>query len=689
MTWSPTSVTRGEWARLQVLVNGKDVTFFRNVRTTVESWAGAEPFGATTCVIVFPQISPLEVLGVGALSWFRYGCNVDIRGIRPDGSKFVVWEGILGSNEDSMEESASGGLRIECLGALYQADLVLKQPAVYSPDAIDIGYAIADALNSVASRRYGPVQRVTTGIMTRSRGSWDPLLTGYIGDLLGTAVDSSDRQWTVRLDDNRKPVIALKNTTTVNWTVRAGQPGVSFSLRADFTMHPNRIYGDGTAPGGCHWRNTKYPNLRADSAPAYPYSSASTIMTIGSTDAGTLSGRGVTDWRNEMRQDGYTVGSSGPFNSTDAAAARRLQTHAGLTVDGTVGPQTWAVTFDIGQNGGSLYGSYFAPLAAKHYTEKYRRSATGAVLGPYGSYVPEVVHVERYETMGEGITKAEGVVSAENEIHRIYPADSTEPWPPLPYTGTITFRIDPAEGSRFDIRQGHNIKLQGHRGVDRVLHVAHYEINLDAMSVTCTVDERGRDWVTVAQIIERNRESTNPTRSNRRTRSAARLVQDRVTWDCEAGGGIIPRFALGAGLWSVIRVPAAESGSIVKTVLTTTGPASKFAAGFFTGPVTPADLLRYVGDPLSNASNAKPWSTSADTLTDLGLVIAWGGPQQAAGYYPGVQTDASGASSDPITGRLVDMQPWYYQSDYPPWLWFAVYSPTACFISGQLSQGVQ
>lgn len=68
-------------------------------------------------------------------------------------------------------------------------------------------------------------------------------------------------QYTLHKDEGRLPVIRLKDKLTEHWSVTVGTPGVKHSLSRDFTMSPNAIYAEGTDPDGCHWRNSKYPQL--------------------------------------------------------------------------------------------------------------------------------------------------------------------------------------------------------------------------------------------------------------------------------------------------------------------------------------------------------------------------------------------------------------------------------------------
>ena len=54
------SVSTGSWGTLQVVIDSTDVTFFRGIPCSIESWGSQEPFGDDTAVIDFPQITQFD-----------------------------------------------------------------------------------------------------------------------------------------------------------------------------------------------------------------------------------------------------------------------------------------------------------------------------------------------------------------------------------------------------------------------------------------------------------------------------------------------------------------------------------------------------------------------------------------------------------------------------------------------------
>ncbi len=663
VNWLPTSTVTQEWGRLQLIVGGVDVTFLRDVPALINDWSSVEPFGDAAASFTLPQVSEFDALGTGALAPFVGGAPVDLRLVRPDGSTTSVWTGQL--VEPSGETSATRGvLSCDSQGALFQADWSVKPPS-FALEARDIGDVIAETMNSYESRDYGVCRAVTTGIRTRSRGAWTPRLSGYIQDLLSTATTPAGDQWTVA-QQGRVPVIRLKDRTTVNATFTIGQRGITTNLSSDLLGGANVIFGEGTDIDGCRWRNTKYPNLRTDDAPVYPLAAAS-VFTAGSATTG------FAPFADEMRRSGYTMASVDTYSSADAAEVRDAQSRAGILVDGIVGPQTWAAIFQTGSDGGDLSGAYFAPIAFDARVEPRLHNAQGADIGANPTFDPALPRVERHINYGEGVSKAEATESALVDLAR----DADSGW-----QGTVTFATDPENMSRFELREGLNLLAKAHRGVNRMLHIARASISWQAGTVTCDVDTKARDLVTLAGIRSRNKDAAqDPGRRGSSQRRSSRNTQDSTSvFDCEAGAGIIPRHAVYRRLWTVLRIPAGQVGSIARTEYASDSPVAAYYVGVFSKPVTSNLIQSLVGDPSASES---PWKAQSDALLDAGILEAWGSSSDPAGYFPGALSEG-----DPLTGRFRDGAGWSYESAYPPYLWVAEWSPVSTFLTGRMYEAV-
>ncbi len=122
-----------------------------------------------------------------------------------------------------------------------------------------------------------------------------------------------DSQWTLMKNIGRQPVLRVKNTWDVHWTFTTGTPGLEVSLKRDLSQAPNTFFGEGTDLESCTWRNTKYPNTRADPAPVF----AGTELTLGSVHAD------VRKWEQEMH-DRFSAAIivDGKFTQTDSNTCR-------------------------------------------------------------------------------------------------------------------------------------------------------------------------------------------------------------------------------------------------------------------------------------------------------------------------------------------------------------------------------
>lgn len=659
--WEPTSVVDEVYGRVQVVVEGTDISQLLGKPLPVPRWTRAEPFGSVSATITVPQITAFHNLG--SFGWCKKGANVIIRLIRKGQTNVRRFDGFIstfGHSEDT------GQFTIECIGILYQADQQLRLPATDTRPR-DVGTVIRSTLNTVVGRRYHKVPKRNTGCKTGVLGAWEPRVTGYIQQLLATAVDNKGRQWTVKCE-SRSPVIARKDTTTVSWTVHNGQRGVRVELQSDDM--PNVLYGEGVREDGGRWRNMKYPNWRPDDTPPFPNWNPIRPINLGTTDAQTDSGDGVSVWQEKVGQK-----VTGRFSQDDRQVLRDRQKAAGITVDGSLGPQSWAAEFATGSNTGSLDGAFPMPLAYSKRVMPRVHGGDGEDLGANPDYRPNVIRVEDKIDFGQGVTLKEGRRAAKAQLKR----DSGRGW-----SGTVAFQLDPQECSRFDVVEGSNGVIRGFRGQDLQVHVARVDYGPD--EVVAYVDTRARDYPTLAAIMERERNATDPAKAFVKRSTASKLGSDRAEWDAEAPGGRVPKHAVFAGLWTVLRIPVASYGTIVRTRYTSTGPAAKFAVGVFDRPITAARLNSLLGNPLSGEAN--PWQDHADELEDLGLLMAWGWAKQPCGYYPGSYSTPDGEDQSPLTGRMVDDASWEFASTRPPWLWVAEIADRHTQLSGRFYPGV-
>jgi len=657
--WEPTSVVVEDVGVFQVVVEGVDITYWQDAPIPIPSWTRTEPFGSAAATISVPQITPFHQLP----AWCIPGASVDIRLVRPGGAIRSRFAGVVDTFGHQADE---GVFTIECTGVVYVDDWQLRQPAFLTQPA-DVGWVIADTLNSAVSRRHDAMPAVATGCLTSVLGGWEPKVTGWVQELLATAV-TGGRQWTVRCDE-RSPVLVQKDTTTVSWTVSNGQRGISTSLTQDWGSAANVVYGEGVGPDGGRYRNAMYPNWRPDNTPAYPNVNPAKTIKVGTTDAMTDTGSGVSDWQRRVG-----LRATGRFTQTDKARAMAIQTAAGIQRDGIVGPQTWAATFGTGSNTGTLE-CFYMPMAYSPSVMPRLYGPDGADLGPNPSYNPNVLRVEDKVDFGQGVAKDEAIRGCSELLAR-----SINPG----WVGTIALDIDPEEGSRYDIQEGSNARIRYFRGTDLIVHVS--QVDYTEETVTATVDTNARDFPMLDAIRSRERNATDPAKAYQKRLNQGSLTEARATFDAESPAGHIPRFALFSNLWSVIRVPFGSYGSVVRTEITTTTP-REFSVAVFDRPITAAALLGLVGNPLTAEDN--PWSEAGDELDAAGMLMSWGWYQQPAGYYPGEYADPNGETSAPLTGRMVDDASWDYASTQAPWLWVALIASESCYVEGRFWPGAE
>ncbi len=667
----------------QVIVGGKDMTRVRGHRTVIESYSTGEPFGDATAVLRYPAVSPFEDIGELAAADIKAlggNPNVTIWRVRSDGTvdrtAQPYFQGFVVSEDDGISDTETDGLTQQCVGAIWQAQFGQHQPH-FGLDARDIGEVIAAELNSLKGRRTATCEPPFINIPTRKRGSWGPK-TDYMQELVAEAQNSLGDQWTVLLDRGRKPVIRLKDKTTAHWAITVGTPGLNISLSRDRTQAPNVIYGTGVTVAGQRWANTRYPNLRYDTVPEFPYALLSEVLANGTDDADTDSGTGVTDWQTQAEQLGYDTTPDGTYAGTDVMACQEIQRRAGLPVTGMVDADTWTFTFNIGADVGTLTGAYFAPLAAVSAREPFLYDAAGSVTGLNPDYDPRVIRVERWVDYGEGVSRAEAAASAREEIARGANVD---------FSGTLTLKVDPESGTRWAIRAGQNINLKHYRGrPTTLLHIARAEQNPQTGTVTLTVDTQARDALTLDAVRKRNRDATDPARALRGKRTSARTQLDtRPIWDAESGAGRIPSFPKSADSWSVVRVPAGQAGTVARIEMTTSGSACRFSTAVFGRPITAADMDRLVGRPLlTDGDGGSKYDSALTALEAEGFLEGFGGPGMAAGYHPGTDPDSDAPGSHVLTGKLVDSGGFEFNSLHPPWLWVAVWTDLACYVRGRM-----
>lgn len=664
----------------------------------------------------------------GSLSWLRLAAPVTFNRIDSSGNPHTLWEGIVADWEDTTSAGGDIGLVVQCTGCLFQGDWYVAKPIVdlpfvgYDPTSgqpifgWDTGLAIASAFNSChdpsagtalgngprptppqpSPANFGTCQPVTTGILTVTQPAWDKLLSSYLTNILAQAQLASGAQWTVGIARPRTPVIIEKNVLGVDWTVHTGGHGISEQVSYDQSTAVTATYGQGQSPPvlapapivassdtevllSGSWANSRYPQV-PPATPGFPLGSG---QSFSPGDGQT----GLLPFSNWMRQSGYPLVSGNTYLAVNASSAildfyliQDWQQNAGLEVTGLIDAATWDAAFGNGQNEGAVNNVFYMPLWQLPEVEPYTYTPSGSPTGTNPFYNPRIPRIERFESMGQQLTKAQGIVSARVEGERI----QTPAW-----VGTITLTADPIEGSRFDTQAGQNILLRFFHGRDTLFHISAVSVDFKAMTVALTVASQAYDLQTLASIWARDTQAHGVARSGRPNLVNLNIASNTTVFDAESSAGRVAPITVPSQGWAVARVPFSESGSVAVTNFTSSPP-TQFAMGVFSGPVSPSDVANAIGPQgplLNDPAGNNPWNDYTTTganggqgLASLGLLYAAGGPQAPCGYYP---SDPNGTQV--LTGDYLDSQTWPYAPapGNVPWMWVAFYATEECTISGR------
>jgi hypothetical protein len=673
MTYGPLTLDESTWGRERVLVNGKDVTFLRGIYTIVESWSHASPFGFWRASLFFPQATGHEVLttalGVAVLK----GANVDLQLILPDGSidPDPLWEGLVTETE-AIKTETSYGVRVTCQGYLYQADLQCQKPraSFSNNDPVAISTRVKQTFNQLIGRRYKPltVDSGPSSATTRKRGSLSQSALNFAAELLATSWGTSGVRWTVldKAPGRRAHLVRVDNTTQ-HYTKSFGAIGFAVSPDDDLTERPNVIFGSGITPKGGAWSNYFLPNYHPDDTAVFPLGLGATFVAGGGTG-------GFQDFSDAMRARGFNqFASQDTYLASDTYDVEAFQRQAGITDDGIVGRQTWDALFMPGSNVGSLGGGLYLPLAWDPRVEPHLYNGRGQVVGPNPDYDPTVLRVEKWVNYGDGVYKRDARKSARRELAAL----SDDGW-----TGTATFRTNPEECHRFRMKGGRNLRIKHFAGSNagQLVHLTDVTVNRQSGSVDVTWDTAARDYMTLADIRARNKETrSDPARGIlRKARRSTTALDTHVVFDAESPAGIVPRHAVQGGFWTVIPILFGEWGTVVSTAYHA-DPATEFWLGIFAKRVTPNQLATLVGNPHTVVVD-KPWDTSYTALADLGLLMAYGTRGSPCGYAPQDKTDTP---TPALTGDLLDDMSFEWASEDAPKLWLAEFTVDDTYMHGR------
>ncbi len=624
--------------RPNLWIDGQNVTYFRDQETVITRFDSELPWGDKGAMFAFPQLNPWEKPGEGDWSFLHRDAEVliGIVDVEGGGIRRLWGPGFLDARGSGLGEGED--YTHEAKGPMWALMHQIHEPRTYQPPE-DIGSLIPDLVNNARGNHLlNTMPKTVTGRMTRKRGARDQPLWRLIQDILaidGWTTDGTD-QWTIIVGDDATPRLTLKKAlATVDATYAFGNPNIDTDLRFDYSTACDVVWARGIAPGGGAWANMFFPGLELLQGLPYPNSDAGVTINLGDSDGDTDSGTGVTDWQRKAKDLGYagSLSVTGVMSSAWVSVVRTLQSALGLTVDGSIGPQTWTSTFDDVDESIDLTPLRL-PMARKPWAWKTLHSAKGVETGPNPDYIDNLIPREAAIDLGPNVPKyPEGLNYAQT-----YLAIHGEPRP----FGTITFVGSPDNVDVTRLRVGDNVETRGFEGEDVVTQIGSMTTELDVpggFRVTARVDEGRRDALTIEQLLSRDRDALpDPARRpGNPNRSSRQVTDDGFVWDAESPCGVLTRMAINGEhrLWSAKTIPFAEIGQLAGIVLQGTFP---WAMVLFASLRITPNILR--GLMPAGPFTSDPWRPIMETLEDdYACLAAWGEAGDRCGYSRGTERD--------------------------------------------------
>lgn len=620
------------WGRPRVVVGGKDVSYFPDLDgnphlVTIGPYnliKDAE-FGSGTFTLPGIDVNA-ETPGKGRLDFLRPDAYVRIDRVLPDGTRKKEYRGLLGPWRPNIET----GLEFTVKGGMDYLQGSQVPPSMGRIEQVDMAVAIERLMNGTdhQARRDLVVDLpggqtgidVTLGLEWTSR--WDAIV-----DILSTCLKADGTGYTIRFPKDDGGPVLCEDVPRNGWTSTFGQPGIIVDLEEDHTQVTHAIYGTGVGPRGGSWCNAKYPRASAKDAPVYP-----AVGQDFGPGATLPSGVGKPLWK-RLKAEGRRISSTATlYDRRDERIIRDVQEDAGIDVTGRINAETWAAVFNPGMET-SLEGAFIYPLAKTRWWDRYRRNSSGARMGLNPHYQRRLMPNERLINFPSGTTKKQGRASARAILEREKDA---------PLIGTITYMLDPQEGSRFDIKVGDSHRVRNWLG--RTVIVYNTSVSKDpdpeSLTVTVTVSSRQGTFATAADEAAQRR----GTRQARREANGQKVNQPKFDWDTESPAGYIAEHATSAGEGVVTWLPVnPANGNIVRSRITCDRP-TEFIWMIFK-PDDDGDFPTLAeieacwggGSPLAldpeHRAYGDLWEGRVGKALDrLGLIIGGGSPESPCGY---------------------------------------------------------
>lgn len=667
-----------------------DVTTFRGVPTSLDSFSNADPFGDSTATFTFPRITMFDDLdSVEIGSWLGDYSNVDLYwvpaqprndtlypneppiinaltglpdvitplslvqildGVRhPIGvARIKVWEGYIASMEFSSDETAAN-LQIQCQGALFQVDRYLQKP-FYPRSPWPLESLIKDCFD------HGRKPHLRTQpLKIEWPAGWAKKVPKY-----------------------------AKGTSSVY--IPVATPG------ANWTGYTTRNTGgwDRTLTG---FVQDQLAVMLTDATCGVTPGNQWTVQHQRATGLYTPGRQPVLQLRDRFRTPDFDlwVGTPGVEISVtrDTTQANNIIYGDGTGVDGSV----WRNA--VISNDGSR--TDYLPLAASR--DIYPANGNPA-------FSKAQFASEGYNKYGTGFGQDQAQRAAAESLQR----DEQPGW-----AGSITLKTDPSTTlPRWLIRAGMVVRVKGFMGTGDAgfpMHIASVQANPEQGSVQLTVDSRFRDLLSVEEAMVRTRDPLTPSKMLQTGRASVMIEDIQAPWDYTAGSGYVPRPSKGffdylpltdtfpytdwstkhpplhypswyvkvnanaptrKARWTTpVPILTSEKGSIARTEFFVTDVYGRllkipFHISIYYINVTVAAMPYDANGPSPfikgafesvNPDTGQPWPSTYHLAPNKGMIIGWGHYGQAAGFSPGRESDGGQP-----TGLLVDESGWTYDN---------------------------
>ena len=596
-------------ARQRILMGGKDISFWRDTIPPDVEVQLAEPLLYGPASVTLPQVAAcFEKPGVGALRFMRKHVPVVVQLVINDVVIYELYRGFVLAYDNTGRD-----LVVQLGGeAQGRAALVDKQEPLFR-DNLDLGRLAWRSIRDLGlpfEPRLGP----ETGIPVGTFGGMGHL--DYIADLCAKGWTRAGNQWTIMPDDQGVYRMRRKDTTTVDFTLFADDARTVAALRRDTSEEPTRVFVRGVTPSGQRVRFGVYPGMKQSKPAPYPFDDGRDFG-VGTTNEDTDTGDGISRMIGRLRMLGHLSMEDVPggYDQDVRRAVEALQEaslEGGLASPGDMDEATWRVMYDLDATRYTINDAHIEPAAQRRSVRRYRRSASGAIMGLNPDYKAHAIPVDATLEIN-GFKRQQMREFAETKL--VANEDEGN------WVGTITLRTgavlvgDVAVGATVTpemlldarrIKPGMNARLPLFNGTGILVHVA--DVTIRDGEVSLLVDTQARDAVAAWEVMNAHRETRNDPARKWRGNRASTQVKDAVdVWD-EIGGLLDGDVDLVPG-WNVIRVVAGQEGTvsrlraIVQTINSEGESVSiqgrEFALAVFGRPVSAKRLRHLIGNPLA------------------------------------------------------------------------------------------